>query len=111
MGLLREEILKELITDEFKRLPRIIQIEYFLKAIYETGNKTVTAKDISDIFKEVNMRSSEHQKKIRCGTFKVKEFFSMMTENNPNQECLIFLKELSDNHYEISYRKQAILLI
>lgn len=105
MGILSESVLKDIVDDNFKKLSRGKQVEIFLKALYDAGNKIITLKDISEIFKDANMRSLEHQKKIRCGAFKVKELFDIMTRKNPDRECCIVMKELSDDQYEITMRK------
>jgi len=102
MGLLSDEILQELIDDEFKALSRMRQIEYFLEALCKEGITTITCKDISEIFKDANMRSPEHQKKIRCGAFKVKDFFDLMSDKSLGQEYSVTLLGLPDDTYEIS---------
>jgi len=102
MGLLPEKALKELIDEEFKGLSRMRQIEYFLEALCKEGVTTISPKDISEIFKDANMRSPEHQKKIRCGAFKVKDFFELMSDSSLGQEYSVTITELPDGQYEIA---------
>jgi len=102
MGLLSDSKIKELINEEFISFPRIKQVESFLVALFENGNKKVSLKDISEMFKDANMRSLDHQKKIRCGAFKVKEIFEQIMSKKAMHDCRINLKKISDNEYEIS---------
>jgi len=105
MSLIPENILKELVSEKFKGKPRIIQIDSFLKCLYEAGHKEVTPHEISGIFKDANMRSPKNEKKIRCGAFKVKEFFaSIATAENNSETLTTIVKETANGQYEISLR-------
>ena len=66
----------------------IMQIDAFLKCLYEAGHKKVTPHEISGIFKDANMRSPKNEKKIRCGAFKVKEFFESISSAENASETL-----------------------
>ena len=105
MSLIPENILKELADEKFKGQARIIQIDSFLRSLYEADHKTVTPHEVSGIFKDANMRSPKNQKKIRCGAFKVKEYFeSIASAEETSKTITVRVKEIADGQYEISLR-------
>ena len=105
MSLIPENILKELADEKFKGLPRIIQIDSFLRCLYESGREKVTPQEVCELFKDANMRSPKNQKKIRCGSFKVKEYFaSIATAENNSETLTTIVKEIADGQYEIYLR-------
>ena len=101
MGLLPDDKIKELINKDFISLPRVKQVESFLVFLYENGYRKVSLKDISELFKDANIRSHEHQKKIRCGVYKVKEFFELIISEQSLKDFGLILKKISDSEYEI----------
>jgi hypothetical protein len=105
MSLLSENILKELITDNFACLSRINQIEGFLRSLYDAGHTKVTPQEITQLFKDANMRPSQSPKKIRCGVFKVREYLdSMTTSKDDEQVSRVSIKRIADDLYKISLK-------
>jgi hypothetical protein len=104
MNLLSEKQLKELTDDNFKSLPQIMQVDGFLNLLCQIGHTKVTPQEISQIFKDAKMRSLQYQKKIRCGSFKVKEHFKAMSTQAPSQTFTVCIKKLADDQYEISQK-------
>ena len=100
MSLLLDNILKDLITDDFPSLPRIKQIEGFLKCLYDADHTKVTPQEITQLFKDVNMKSPQRSKTIRCGSFKVKEYLDSMTDKN----SAVCVNKIADNLYKISIK-------
>jgi hypothetical protein len=101
MSLLPEYILKEIITEDFSSLPRIAQIDSFLKHLYETGHSKITAQEICQLFKDANMTSPQRNKKIRCGAFKVKEYLDIIANKNNSQSFSILLTKIPKDKYKI----------
>ena len=105
MSILSEKMLKELITDEFCCFPRLKQIECFLNSLYESGHTEVTPQEITQLFKDANMRPSQSPKKIRCGVFKVREYLdSMTTSKDDEQVSRVSIKRIADDLYKISLK-------
>jgi hypothetical protein len=102
MSLLSENILKELITDDFAGLSRINQIEGFLRSLYDAGHTKVTPQEITQLFKDANMNSPERSKKIRCGVFKVREYLDSMTTKKVIQDSVLCVGLIEDDLYELT---------
>ncbi len=103
MSLLSEKTLKELMVDNFSRRPRLNQIEGFLICLYEAGHTKVTPQEITQLFKDANMRSAQSSKKIRCGVFKVREYLDSMTlVKGKDQVPAICVKRIAEDLYKIS---------
>ena len=102
MSLLSEKMLKELMVDDFSCLPRIMQIEGFLKYLYEAGHSKVTPQEITQLFKDANMNLPQRSKKIRCGVFKVREYLDSMSGKGRGQASTVCVKRTADDLYKIT---------
>ena len=101
MSLLSENILKELITDDFASLSRINQIEGFLRSLYDAGHTKVTPQEITQLFKDANMNSPERSKKIRCGVYKVREYLDSMSAQKGSKISTVCVKRIAEDQYKI----------
>jgi hypothetical protein len=101
MNLLSEEILKELVVDDFCCLSRIMQIEGFLKCLYNVGHMNVTPQEITQLFKDANMRSLKPSKRIRCGVYKVREYLDSMSAQKESKISTVCVKRIAEDQYKI----------
>ena len=102
MSLLPENILKELVKDDFCGLPRLKQIEGFLSCLCKAGHTKVTPQEISQLFKDANMDLPQRKKKIRCGAFKVREYFDLMLTKDNVQNPTVCITKIAEDLYKIS---------
>ena len=101
MNLLSEKILKELMVDDFACLPRMKQIEGFLKSLCKAGHTKVAPQEITQLFKDTNMSTPLRPKKIRCGVFKVREYLDSMSGKGRGTST-VCVKRIADDLYTIS---------
>jgi len=105
MSLLSEKTLNELKEETFSSLSRLLQIEEFLKYLYKTGHTKITPQEISQLFKDANLTSPQHSKKIRCGAFKVKEYLETMLSKTNAKTGSVYVTKIATDKYKI-YLKQ-----
>ena len=101
MSLLSEKMLKELVADDFVSRSRMMQIKGFLTCLCKAGHTKISPQEITQLFKDANMRSPETSKKIRCGAFKVREYLDAISKE-PSQSPTMSVKQVDDDLYSLN---------